>query len=75
MKTYQDGLKDAAKVLTSTAEDMEQSFDRREQEILYARGRDHFAWRYDAAVLVKDREKVQLLKGQAWHILQLGTPA
>lgn len=71
MKTYADGLRDAARLLVSTAQDYERLQKQKEQEALKASS----IFSNDKTVLLRVagsyEEKARLMRGQAQQILEL----
>jgi hypothetical protein len=71
LKTYKDGLKDAASLLIQTAEDYESSFARRRDEVQSATKNRQLGVEGMKASLGVDQEKATLLRGQAIRVGEL----
>lgn len=71
VKTYEDGIRDAAKLLTNTAEDLEQGFERRRKEIEADIRNRQLGVATAKTALQADEGKAQTLRGLAGHVLAL----
>lgn len=71
VKTYEDGIRDAAKILTNTAEDLEEGFARRRKQIEADIKNRQLGVGADRVALEADEGKAKLLRGMAGHVLAL----
>lgn len=71
VKTYEDGVRDAAKILTNTAQDLEQGFARRRKEIEADIRNRQLGVGGAKGMLQTDEAKAQTLRGLAGHVLAL----
>ena len=71
VKTYEDGLKDAAKILTNTAEDLEQGFARRRHQIEADIMNRQVGVDAARQALRTDESQARTLHGLAWHVRAL----
>lgn len=74
VKTYEDGVRDAAKILTNTAQDLEQGFARRRKEIEADIRNRQLGVGGAKGMLQTDEAKAQTLRGLAGHVLALIWP-
>lgn len=71
IKTYEDGVRDAAKILTNTAEDLEEGFARRRKQIEDDARNRQLGVGASRVALEADEGKAKILRGQAGHVLAL----
>lgn len=71
VKTYEDGLRDAAKILTNAAEDLEQGFARRRHQIEADIRNRQLGVGAARQALRTDESQARTLHGLAWHVRAL----